>query len=72
MARVDAVACEAGAVREQLGERRLGNLSMEPCDIFADRIVKPASLSGYVYDDANNDGLRAGEVGLSGLSLIHI
>jgi uncharacterized repeat protein (TIGR01451 family) len=28
--------------------------------------IKPANLSGYVYHDANNDGLRTGEQGILG------
>ncbi|MSR57620.1 MAG: matrixin family metalloprotease [Planctomycetaceae bacterium] len=34
-----------------------------------DRIVKPASLSGYVYDDENNDGLRTGDVAIAGVTV---
>ena len=35
----------------------------------ADRIVRPASLSGYVYDDAGNDGSRTGDVGIAGVAV---
>jgi len=35
----------------------------------ADRIVKPASLTGYVYDDENNNGLRTGEVAIAGVTV---
>lgn len=34
-----------------------------------DRILKPSSLSGYVYVDANNNGLRTTETGLADVTV---
>ena len=61
LARIEPVAHEAGAVRDELGHRHAGDVGMEAVDIGADAVVEPQSPGlGEAEQSGGGEGLGMG------------